>query len=731
MTSEMHQKINYSLQRIANMLLLNASFITNLGLINGKMGIAIFFYHYAKYTNNEVYENYAGELIDEIYEEIKNRTSIDFDNGLTGIGWGIEYLVQNGFLEADTDEVLDDVDETVYQKILLQLSYNDIEGCLLYQIARLKSKTNGNIQKELLKKHTLLCLLDECEKFLLYRNFKDNIAFPNRNTLSAIQFFLAEIDEKGLFPQKTKKILGCLPAYFEFIALNSSEKIDDTIISRVTSLAWQKLVYPSAMNHTDTSSFQEVFEFIDKEENWNRQFELNNGLVSLGLVLLQMNTSSISKLNVPDIQASIQSVQPEGGLSVFIFKSNSIGMQYGTGSYIKELTESMYIDSDITIFLTNFYNSDCKEISIERVSPKFYKLRIPAPFRNIRNDKLDKKYANIVVHFLSSIISEKERVVFQINNLDTIHVLRKLKEKYTYPIISVVHIAIWQQLLNANTDSALNQTERLLDIERETYKLSDKIVVLTAYMKNYLIKEYDISPEKIDLIPNGINYERYKTISLKEKNKLKKSLGFRADEKIILFTGRVDQAKGVFFLIDAFIDACNEDDNLRLIIIGNGNVEQCMKRCYSFSGKITFTGFIETEQINKFYQIADIGVSPSLQDQCPYTVLEMIANKIPLIISKIEGLDEMLSDEECVFINPIIDNDGNRSFNITELSQAILYLLNDSETATRISETAYLKLSTKHNAKCMLDNIQRTYIKAYSDKSKQAPTLFNNLAILQ
>jgi hypothetical protein len=60
------KSIKSRLERIANLLLLNASFIENLGLLNGKMGIAIFFFHYARYTNNKIFENYADDMVDEI-----------------------------------------------------------------------------------------------------------------------------------------------------------------------------------------------------------------------------------------------------------------------------------------------------------------------------------------------------------------------------------------------------------------------------------------------------------------------------------------------------------------------------------------------------------------------------------------------------------------------------------------------------------------------------------------
>ncbi len=97
--------IDATLKRIANILLINGSFTDNLGLLNGKMGIAIFFFHYARYCN-KVYEDYAGELVDEIYDEINTNTPVNFADGLTGIGWGIEYLVKNGFVQANIDEAL-------------------------------------------------------------------------------------------------------------------------------------------------------------------------------------------------------------------------------------------------------------------------------------------------------------------------------------------------------------------------------------------------------------------------------------------------------------------------------------------------------------------------------------------------------------------------------------------------------------------------------------------------
>ncbi len=46
---------NELLQRIANHLIINSSFLENLGLFHGKMGIVIFYYHYLCYTSSSIY----------------------------------------------------------------------------------------------------------------------------------------------------------------------------------------------------------------------------------------------------------------------------------------------------------------------------------------------------------------------------------------------------------------------------------------------------------------------------------------------------------------------------------------------------------------------------------------------------------------------------------------------------------------------------------------------------
>ncbi len=106
------------LRRITNNLIINASFLENPGLYHGKMGIVLFFVHYSRYTGMGLYDDFAGLLLDEIYEEINTWTPVDFENGLAGIGWGIEYLLQNGFMAGDSFAILRELDEKLQESDL-------------------------------------------------------------------------------------------------------------------------------------------------------------------------------------------------------------------------------------------------------------------------------------------------------------------------------------------------------------------------------------------------------------------------------------------------------------------------------------------------------------------------------------------------------------------------------------------------------------------------------------
>jgi len=225
--------------------------------------------------------------------------------------------------------------------------------------------------------------------------------------------------------------------------------------------------------------------------------------------------------------------------------------------------------------------------------------------------------------------------------------------------------------------------------ERELYELSDKIISVTEYMKEFIIKYYNIPEEKIGVIHNGIDNTNFHILVKGEKDALKHSLGFRKDDKIVLFSGRLDSSKGIYYLLNAFAEVIKKFDNIQLVLIGEDSgpdkICQYLNHCENIWSKITFTGFLEYENVLKFYQIADIGIIPSIYDHCPFVALEMIGQNVPLIISNTEGLNEILTDDQSVYLTPLFDNEGYISFDKREIAQSILSLLYDDKKAKRIT----------------------------------------------
>lgn len=134
------------LSSVSKHLIINASFLDDPGLYNGKMGIVLFFAHYAKWSGKEICNDFASKLLDEVYAQIHTDTPINFSKGLCGIGWGMEYLLQNDFLEGNSNDILAAIDEKVMERDPLRMQDAQFEtgasGILYYVITRIISSSH-------------------------------------------------------------------------------------------------------------------------------------------------------------------------------------------------------------------------------------------------------------------------------------------------------------------------------------------------------------------------------------------------------------------------------------------------------------------------------------------------------------------------------------------------------------------------------------------------------------
>ena len=147
----MKKKIEFTRhQRIVHTLMLQASCSMPDGFSMGRTGIALYLYYAGRLLQEPNYTAYVKELTEIILSSLTQGVSVDFKNGLIGIGWFVEHLFRQGFEEGDRDEVLESLDHWIKQTF--ESSANEL-SCIelfVYFSERLSGRSSLNCPAELL-----------------------------------------------------------------------------------------------------------------------------------------------------------------------------------------------------------------------------------------------------------------------------------------------------------------------------------------------------------------------------------------------------------------------------------------------------------------------------------------------------------------------------------------------------------------------------------------------------
>lgn len=167
----------------------------------------------------------------------------------------------------------------------------------------------------------------------------------------------------------------------------------------------------------------------------------------------------------------------------------------------------------------------------------------------------------------------------------------------------------------------------------------------------------------------------------------------------LLFVGSIGKPKGVDTLIKAFMKL--NGHNLRLSIVGKGQMEQELRDMSCSDNRITFYGFVHPHEITQFYQKANLLIVPSIcYDNSPMVIYESLANGTPVIGSKIGGIPELIED-------------GYNGFtffpgNVDELVDILKYLINDVNELKKIQLNSY-ESSKKFSIDNYIDKLEQIY----------------------
>lgn len=331
---------------------------------------------------------------------------------------------------------------------------------------------------------------------------------------------------------------------------------------------------------------------------------------------------------------------------IFIFKRDSSGARYGVGTYISTLIQSVENCPLFHIYLVNYnrLDPDTIEYKENRKSELFTEVTIP--YIKYNQNLLPEK---TIVTLISPLIEKHGEVVFHTNFYEELDLIKELKRSYNYPVVTTMHFSL-KNSIDEDKNIPLEHINNEFNKELQYYTLCDRIICLNQSAKDQLVNDYKITVNKIEIIKNGIEEKRiHRSTSVKKR--LRRKLGFGIDEKLILFVGRLEKKKGVFNLLKVFECAYRKDNSLRLILVGEGNYAEFLAAQSCLYGAISLTGFISKDQLEEIYKVVDIGIIPSLNEQQPFVALEMINYEIPLILSDIQSLKDLLTKEECIHLS--------------------------------------------------------------------------------
>ena len=136
----------------------------------------------------------------------------------------------------------------------------------------------------------------------------------------------------------------------------------------------------------------------------------------------------------------------------------------------------------------------------------------------------------------------------------------------------------------------------------------------TEYAGKWLFGKKVVERKELNVINNAIDLKKFK-FNENTREDLRKELGIKEETLIIGHVGRFMKQKNHEFLIDVFEEAIKQDNNMYLILVGQGPLEDKIKEMAKEKGiedKILFLG--QRNDVNKLYQAMDIFVLPSLYE---------------------------------------------------------------------------------------------------------------------
>ena len=243
------------------------------------------------------------------------------------------------------------------------------------------------------------------------------------------------------------------------------------------------------------------------------------------------------------------------------------------------------------------------------------------------------------------------------------------------------------------------------DLILQSARKTDKIIAISRDIYRE-ISENNFPKQNIVSIPNSVDVEFFHPQKSRRNRKLKK----------IAFVGRLEQEKGLEYLINAMKMVKTEWEGVKLFIIGDGQLRNNLEELRQKLGLVDDIIFVgHTNNALSYYQEADLFVLPSLSEGLSLSLLEAMSCALPVVATKVGGNVEVVdSDLEAgksivsdyhIGENGILVNPKD----VKGLAEALLRLLKDESLSRILGRNARQRVIEKFS----LDGVSDQYLGLY------------------
>jgi len=230
--------------------------------------------------------------------------------------------------------------------------------------------------------------------------------------------------------------------------------------------------------------------------------------------------------------------------------------------------------------------------------------------------------------------------------------------------------------------------------------VAQSLVAVSSRIRQQAILE-GIHADRITVIKNGIVPLSLEAIN---RSEFRKEAGLKDNDLFLVSVGRLVYQKAHEVLIQAMPSILKEYPNVRLGICGDGVLRsqlesQILKLGISDSVKLLG----KKDNVTGFLAVADIFVLPSRWEGLPIALLEAMSAGLPVVATRVEGVDEVVKDGEHGFLVSVED--------VNELANAILQLLENTELRLRMGAAAKTQILEYYTENIMCEQYSQIMMK--------------------